>query len=90
MDLLKNKSKDVQAEALAWYQAAKNADWSSFADVRESFSDVDLVGRLLVFNIRQNRFRLIIYPVFSGRRLYIKALLNHAEYERGEWKKQWP
>ena len=90
MDLLKGKSKDVQLEALACYRVATNADWPDFARVQESFPDADLVDRLLVFNIRRNRFRLIVYPVFSRQKLYIKALLRHAEYDRGEWKQKWP
>jgi mRNA-degrading endonuclease HigB of HigAB toxin-antitoxin module len=51
-------SKDVREEALAWYQAAKSADWDSFGAVRENFPDADLVNSLLVFNIRRNRYRL--------------------------------
>ena len=30
------------------------------------------------------------YPVFPRRKLYIKALLTHKEYDRKEWKKQRP
>lgn len=84
------KSKDVQNELLAWYQVAKNADWRSFAAVREHFPDVDLVNGLLVFNIRRNRYRLIVLPVFSRRKLYVKALLNHGEYDRRDWVNKWP
>lgn len=90
MDLLANRPKDARDEALAWYWAAKRADWSNFAAVRESFRDADLVDGLLVFNIRQNRYRLIVYPVFSRRKLYIRALLTHREYMRDDWKKKWP
>ena len=90
MDLIENKSRDVQAEALAWYQAAKSADWESFGAVREGFPDADLVNSLLVFNIRHNRYRLIVYPVFSRRKLYIKALLSHKEYDRKDWEIKWP
>jgi len=67
------QSKDVRTDTLAWYRAAKGADWDSFAAVWEQYPDVDLVNGLLVFNICQNRFRLIVYPAFSRRKLYIKA-----------------
>ena len=88
--LLKGKSRDVQSEVLAWYRVARKADWASFADVRSHFSDADLVGELLVFNIRQNRYRLVVFPVFSRARLYVKALLSHKEYDREAWKTKWP
>lgn len=90
LDLLKGKSEDVQTEALAWYRAAKNADWSTFAEVRATFPDADLVSGLLIFNIRHNRYRLIVYPVFPRRKLYIKALPIHKDYDRKEWENKWP
>jgi mRNA interferase HigB len=90
MDLIKDKPNDVRKEALAWYQAARNADWDSFGAVREDFPDADLVNSLLVFNIRRNRYRLIVYPAFFCRRLYIKALLSHQEYDRKDWETKWP
>ena len=49
-----------------------------------------MVNDLLVFNIRGNRYRLIAYPVFSRRRIYVKALLTHAEYDRKDWVTKWP
>ena len=82
--------KDVQKEATAWYKVAHATDWKDFAAVRTHFKDADLVNGLLVFNIRHNRYRLIVLPVFERRKLYVKALLTHAEYMREEWKKQWP
>jgi mRNA interferase HigB len=90
LDLLQGKPHDVQKEVLAWYLLAKGANWSTFAAVRETFPDVDFVGGLLVFNIRHNRYRLIVYPVFARRKLYLKALLTHKEYDTKEWQHQWP
>ena len=52
--------------------------------------DADFVAGLLVFNIRHHRYRLIVYPVFSRRKLYLKALLTHKEYDMKEWRQQWP
>ena len=90
LDLLAGRSKDVHTELLAWYRVAKGADRNAFSSVREDFPDADLVQELLVFNIRQNRYRLITYPVFTRRKLYIKALLSHKEYDRKEWREKWP
>lgn len=69
---------------------AKAANWNSFSSVRNDFPDPDLVHELLVFSIRQNRYRLLTYPVFARHKLYIKALLNHREYDRKDWREKWP
>jgi mRNA interferase HigB len=88
--LLAGKAADVKTDALNWYRSAKAAEWKCFNDVHTEIPDADLVEGLLVFNIRQNRFRLIVLPVFSRRTLYIKALLDHKTYERKEWINKWP
>ena len=86
-DLLKGKSSDVSDEARAWYRAARAASWQSLQDVRKAFPDADMVGAVLIFNIRGNRYRLIVTEVFARQRLYVKALLTHKEYDRKEWTK---
>lgn len=90
MDLMDGKAKEVREELLAWFKASQSAEWRSLAEVRGTFADADLVGELLVFNIRHNRYRLIVYPSFRRLTLYIKALLDHKEYDKGDWKKRWP
>ena len=85
--ILKGKSADVVAEALAWYKIARSAQWESLEDVRVQFPSADQVGRALIFNIRHNRYRLIVFAVYPKQKLYVKALLTHKEYDRKEWKK---
>jgi mRNA interferase HigB len=88
--LAEGKGRDVYEQLCAWYRVAKSADWTSFVAVQQDLPRADLVDRKLVFDICGNRFRLIVSPVFSGRRLYVKDLLTHAEYDRGLWKAKWP
>lgn len=82
-NLLKGVSFDVAEEAIEWYKKARKADWKSLEDVRRDFPNADQVGDVLIFNIRGNRYRLII--IFGVSRLYVKALLTHKEYDRKEW-----
>ena len=65
------------------------SEWSTEREIRSGLGKIRCAG-LLVFNIRRNRYRLIVYPVFPRRKLYIKALLTHKECNRKEWEKQWP
>jgi mRNA-degrading endonuclease HigB of HigAB toxin-antitoxin module len=61
-----------------------------FNDVCKEIPDADFVEGAARFNIRQNRFRLIVLPVFSRQTLYIKALLDRKTSERKEWINKWP
>jgi mRNA interferase HigB len=44
------------------------------------------VGRLTVFNIGGNKARLIAAIHYNRRRVYIRAVLTHAEYDAARWK----
>jgi mRNA interferase HigB len=66
---------------------ARASRWESLADVRAHFPSADRVGSVLVFNIAHNKHRLIVRHAFPEQRLFIKALLNHKQYDRKEWLK---
>jgi len=85
--IVKGKSPDVAAEALAWYKVARSARWECLADVRRNYPSADQVGGVLIFNIRNGRYRLIATVVYRKQKLYVKALPTHKEYDRKEWMK---
>ena len=86
MDLLE-KRPGAADEAIAWYGVARASDWASLSDVRRDCPDADLVGHVLIFNLRHNRYRLIVRVSFRMKTLFVKALLTHKEYDRQEWKR---
>ncbi|MBK8920631.1 MAG: type II toxin-antitoxin system HigB family toxin [Saprospirales bacterium] len=69
-------------EALnTWYAIVKAADWSNFSDIRQGFNSVDYVGNdRFVFNIRGNRYRLVVMIFFDIRTVYIRFIGTHNEY----------
>ena len=50
------------------------------------FPSADKVGKLTVFNIGGNRVRLIAAIHYNRRKVYIRAVLTHEEYDRGTWR----
>jgi len=77
---------DAETPLRAWLSVAKAADWGSFADLRRVFPSADQVGRLTVFNIGGNKYRLIAVIHFNRGKVYIRHVLTHPEYDRGKWK----
>ncbi len=69
-----------------WYSLAKHADFSSFSELRATFPSADQVGKLTVFNVGGNKVRLIAAIHYNRQRIYIRAVLTHAEYNEGKWK----
>ncbi len=84
-----SKHQDCAEAAYDWYEMAKAAEWQTFAAVRASVRSVDQVGRVLVFNLRGNAYRLIVGVDYRRQRLFIKDLLSHAECDRKEWMRKW-
>jgi mRNA interferase HigB len=77
---------DLAVPLNLWYRVAKTADWKSLADVRETFPSADGVGKYTVFNIKGNAYRLIVEINYRSRRLFLRHVLTHAEYDKGAWK----
>ena len=71
----------------AWFTRAKQAGWNSFEDVKADFGAADQVGRLTVFDIGGNKYRLIAYIHFNRGKVYVRQVLTHADYNKGAWKK---
>lgn len=69
-----------------WFKAAKSANWQHLEEVKQVFSTAEAVGNFTVFNIKGNRYRLIVDIVYSRQRIYVKYILTHAEYDKGNWK----
>jgi mRNA interferase HigB len=82
------RHKDAEVPLDDWYRVARKADWKNFEDVRRTASNsVDLVGRCAVFNVGGNKFRLVVQIRYEWGKVFIKAVLTHKEYDRGDWKR---
>jgi mRNA interferase HigB len=82
------KHSEWGASLNAWFKIASDADWETFADVRNSWRNSDVVGRFVVFDIGHNRCRLIVTIIYKWRMVYIRRILSHAEYDKKEWQKE--
>jgi mRNA interferase HigB len=69
-----------------WYALAKRNSFSSFPNLKLMFSTADQVGKLTVFNVGGNKVRVITAIHYNRRRIYIRAVLTHEEYDRGRWR----
>ena len=81
-----NKYPDSVEPLDRWYRIVKHSNYNSFAELRKTFPQADQVGNMIVFNIGGNKYRSIAYIVFSAKRIYIRHILTHSEYDKGNWK----
>ncbi len=71
---------------LRWYAVVSKTDFPTFATLRSAFGSVDQAGKFTVFDIGGNKYRLIAAIHYNRRRVYIRHVLTHAEYDKGKWK----
>lgn len=69
-----------------WYRVSSKADWQDLLEVQQVYPNAEAVGNFTVFNIKGNRYRLVVDLVYRTQRIYIKYILTHAEYDKDEWK----
>ena len=71
-----------------WHRILKKNNFPNFVALRGAFPHADQVGGLTVFNIGGNKARLISAIHYNRQKVYIRAVLTHAEYDAGRWKEK--
>lgn len=68
----------------AWYAIASRSEWNGPAEVKRQFgATVDFVGdNRLVFDLGGNKYRLVVHVAYAYRRVLVKFIGTHAQYDR--------
>ena len=80
------KYPDAESALEHWYRIVKSERFGNFTELRKFFPSADQVSNKTVFNIGGNKYRLIAAIHYNRRRIYIRAILTHREYDTGNWK----
>jgi mRNA interferase HigB len=75
----------AEKDLSTWYKLAKNVDWDNFGALRQTFGSADQVGNCVVFDVGNNRFRLIGRVFYASGKLYILKVMDHREYDTNRW-----
>jgi len=66
-----------------WYDKVTDADWNNLSDIKNDFNSVDYVGNnRYVFNIKGNKYRLVVIIIFISKKVYIRFVGTHSEYDK--------
>ncbi|MEK6303485.1 MAG: type II toxin-antitoxin system HigB family toxin [Acidobacteriota bacterium] len=77
---------DTRTALADWYRSIRKVSLSSFNHLRSIFPSADRVGKLTVFNLGGNKVRLIAAIHYNRKKVYIRAVLTHSEYDEDRWK----
>lgn len=77
-----NGREDAKVALERWYQIAEEAQWANLSDIKLDFPSADYVGNQhYVFNIKGNRYRLVVVINFRMGYVFIRFVGAYGEYD---------
>lgn len=77
------KNKDSEYQFTEWHNVVSKAEWKNPNDVKKVYPSADYVGNnRMVFNIYQNKYRLIAVFRYNIQMVYIRFIGTHKEYDK--------
>jgi mRNA interferase HigB len=72
----------AEAPLRTWYALVSKAEWNSPADIRSTFGTADFVAdNRVIFHIGGNKFRIVAHVAYKHKRVLIKFVGTHREYD---------
>lgn len=82
-DRLLRRYPDAARAISEWIDSVTGSRWSSPQDVRRHVRGVRILdGKRLLFNIRNNRYRIVTVVDYEVGTVEVRFAGSHAEYER--------
>ena len=74
---------DAQSSLEAWYADVKQADWKTPAEIKNIYRNASFVANnRVVFNIKGNKYRLVVALQYEYGIVYIRFVGTHPEYDK--------
>ena len=74
---------DARLPLQTWFHDVARAGWSSPADIKAVYRNVSFVANnRVVFNIKGNRYRLVVIVVYQHGVVYVRFVGTHAAYDQ--------
>ena len=76
---------DAEQPLKAWYEEATSSTWTQPADINAQYRSATVLknGRV-VFNIKDNDYRLIVAIAYKLQIAYVKFVGTHNEYDAAD------
>ena len=74
---------DAEPTLREWLRAVQPISWRTPQDIAEQFPRARFVGsNRVIFNVRRNRYRLVVAVNYGYGIVYIRFIGTHAQYDR--------
>lgn len=77
------KHSDAKSQLLAWYGEATRARWTNPQHIKNRYPSASfLPNNDVVFNIKGNKYRLVVNIRYESQLVFIKWFGTHSEYDK--------
>jgi mRNA interferase HigB len=77
------KHNDCEQQLKSWFYEVDKASWKNPKDIKKFYPSASfLANNLVVFNIKGNRYRLIVKVNYEYKIVWIRFIGTHAEYDK--------
>jgi mRNA interferase HigB len=74
---------EAEPSLRAWIDDAAQADWQSPTDIKSIYANASIIANnRVVFNIKGNKYRLIVHMRYEISIIFIRFIGTHAEYDK--------
>jgi len=74
---------DARQALQAWYADVKHANWKSPTDIKQAYRNASFVAsHRVVFNIRGNKYRVIVAVQYKFKIVFIRFVGTHQAYNQ--------
>jgi mRNA interferase HigB len=78
-----SKHKDCEQPLKAWFKEAEDASWKGPNDVKNNYPSASILAdSRIVFNIKGNKYRLIVKINYSYQIVWIRFIGTHSGYDK--------
>ncbi len=79
---------DSESSLRSWYHDAKSLEWKNSNELKQRYKNASIVGDgRVVFNLKGNKYRLIVSMDFEFQVIFIRFVGTHQQYDKIDAKK---
>lgn len=77
------KYPDSEQSLKAWFYDVSRANWQSPSDIKNVYANASIIANnRVIFNIRGNRYRLIVHVRYDIEIVFIRFIGTHQDYDK--------
>lgn len=85
LDVFKDAHADARGPLEAWQMEVESAQWQTPQNVKNRYRSADFLSEnRIVFNIKGNKYRLVVQVRYRSGLVVVERVGTHAEYSK--WK----